>query len=608
MRLKPPSLLVLGTAGVFLSFLAATVHADLTYYVYTEEEEQSTTNEEATIVVLRSVGSLPLDKSTFSTTGDACPEMVWKAGGINPRYLCAGPAHPDDHQSEQHDTSAAFFPIAPGDSSAPGTFLPFRFSAFQQSQGTPSGLLVWRNSLVVDLGTATSEDQPQFLDAMSMGIDTSKDSINAQTLASYSDGETIAKYYLLTKEGGEAIVDGGTIRIVKGKPKSSHEQSANDETTNDAAAVSLTQAPQQPPPQEEAAEGPLEPLPSRACQSIAETICDDENNDKFGTLCSLMIQVGLDKMLSYSKGTMFTLFAPVNDGFTQAFSDKPQPSLLSGHDLTKLLLSHVIVTGTTESAQSLTIGEEPVATEFRYEDMVCGAKTEMASGWITKTGCDANATVSYVLGPGNGKSDSPRPKFLDVDHETCNGMIHTLDYVILPGDALPQQPVGSQSQLHHHGSTTNGGFVNIGGGGGGSSVGFGSVSSKSRYDTNVRTRFDDTPAQAQAPPQQIQPQQSPQQEQDQEQDQEQLSTNTLDESEVMAFFQQQKQDLLEQNSPWMPPTTPTTTATSTTTSITNTKMVKDDIDITIEPTRTESAGFLSFFGRTRTRPGNLRRR
>ena len=612
MRFKTPSLLVLGTAGIFLSFLTATVHADLTYYVYTEEDEQSTTNEEATIIVLRSVGSLPLDKSTFSTTGDACPEMVWKAGGINPRYLCAGPAHPNDNQNENDASSpsnAAFFPIAHGDFGASGSFLPFRFSAFQQSQGTPSGLLVWRNSLVVDLGTATSEDQPQFLDAMSMGKDTSKDSINAQTLASYSDGEAIATYYLLTEEGGDPIMDGGTIRIVKGKPKSSHEQSADDETKNDTVAVSLTQAPQQQPTQEDVPE-----KQSRRCQSIAETICDDENNDKFGTLCSLMIQVGLDNMLSYSKGNMFTLFAPVNDGFTEAFSDKPKPSLLSGHDLTKLLLSHVIVTGTTNSAQSMTIGEASISKEFRYEEMVCGAKTEMASGWITKTGCDVNAEVSYVLGPGNGGSLSPKkPEFLDVNHETCNGIIHTLDFVILPGQELPQQQVGSQ--VHNHG-TSNKGVVNIGGGG--SSVGLGGVSSKSKYrDVTTRINDDEEPQQQQPP--------SPQEQPQQEQPSFGSTTNTLDESEVMAFFQQQKQDLLEQSSPWILPTTATNTTTTTTTtttpSITNTaEDATETTPVTIvseseqkEKIRsslidTKSAGFLSFFGRTGAKPGNLRRR
>jgi uncharacterized surface protein with fasciclin (FAS1) repeats len=584
MRLKTPSLLVLGTAGIFLSFLVAAVNADLTYHVYTEEDEL-TNNEEATVIIVRSVGSLPLDKSTFSTTGDACPEMVWKAGGINPRYLCAGPAHPDDSDSNTSPSKAAFFPIAPADFSAPGSFLPFRFSAFQQSQGTPSGLLVWRNSLVVDLGTATSEDQPQFLDAMSMGRDTSKDSINSVTLASYSDGEVIAKWYLLVEQGGDPILDGGTIRLVKGKPKSYTKEESEEENElsadnkkNDEVSLSLTQAPQQQQEQE-AEEEPQEQ--SRPCQSIAETICDDENNDRYGTLCSLMIQVGLDKMLSYSKGNLFTLYAPVNDGFTQAFYDQPQPALLSGHDLTKLLLSHVIVTGTTDSAQSQTIGDIPNKA-IRYEEMVCGAKTEMASGWITKTGCDANSEVSYVLGPGNG---GPRPKFLEVDHETCNGIIHTLDFVILPGEGLPQQQVGSQHHVH---GTNNKGVVDIGG----SSVGIG-VSSKS---TGVTTRANGE--------QQQQPQQPSFA----------STTNQLDESEVMAFFQQTKQDLLEESAWLIPPTTPTTATATTAEDDTETKLDT----IVSEPKRkdnslidTESAGFHSFFGRTgaeQSKPGNLRRR
>eukprot|EP00531_Pseudo-nitzschia_arenysensis_P018221 CAMPEP_0116131448 /NCGR_PEP_ID=MMETSP0329-20121206/9009_1 /TAXON_ID=697910 /ORGANISM="Pseudo-nitzschia arenysensis, Strain B593" /LENGTH=580 /DNA_ID=CAMNT_0003625875 /DNA_START=69 /DNA_END=1811 /DNA_ORIENTATION=+ len=580
MKLKTPSSLVWSTGGIFLflSLFCSTAQADLTYYLYAEEEEQ-TNQEEATVIVLRSIGSLPLDKSKFTQTGEACPEMVWEAGGVNPKYLCAGTSHPEGvgfnaTAAEIDNSKAAFFPIAPANpEDPPRTFLPFKFSAFQRSRGTPSGLISWRNVLVVDLEIATSEDQPQFLDAVSMGRDSSNDGFNTDTLASYEDGQVLAEWNLLTEEGGEPVAVGGKIQFIKGKPPSTiHTTSSEGDKDFDAFIGSaLATTNDAPVPTVDASDEP-EQKPHPTCQSISEVICDDDNTNRYGTLCSLMIQVGLDKMFEIAHSNLFTLYAPTNDGFDRAFFGG-NPALLSGHDLTKLLLNHVIVSDTPDVSQSEMIGEEPPAMEaLKYEMMVCGSKIEMASGQITKIGCDENSEVAYVIGSGNGGNQYPRPKFLEVDHQSCNGIIHTIDFAVLPT---------SQQQIH---STSSSGVVNI-------------DSSTATSTTNVDP--DDIP-------------------------QMQISSGTgngqVEQTEIMSFFMQTKQDLLEETGPVIPPTTGTEVSASE-------PIIFDEVVeetpvppvIGAEPPRkekedvagvdTKSDGFSSFFGQTRAnRPGNLRRR
>mmetsp|Transcript_9878 Transcript_9878/g.24623 ORF Transcript_9878/g.24623 Transcript_9878/m.24623 type:complete len:592 (+) Transcript_9878:93-1868(+) len=591
MKLKTPSSLLWSTGGIFLFFslFCSTAKADMVYYLYAEEEEQ-TNQEEATVIVLRSIGSLPLDKSKFTQVGEACPEMVWEAGGVNPKYLCAGSSHPegvgfDANATEAQNSKAAFFPIAPVDLEEPRSFLPFKFSAFQRSRGTPSGLIAWRNVLVVDLEIATSEDQPQFLDAVSMGEDASYMAFNTDALASFEDGQVLEEWNLLTEAGGEPVGEGGKIQFVKGKPPSRIESSSEDDATFDefigAALATANDA-----PVVEDSEPVFETVDT--CQTIADVICDDDNTDRYGTLCSLMIQVGLDKMFTLAHGNLFTLYAPTNDGFDRAFYGG-NPALLSGHDLTKLLLNHVIVSETSEIAQSETLGLTPPKEALKYEEMVCGSKIEMANGQITKIGCDENSEVAFVIGSGNGGNQYPRPKFLDVDYQSCNGIIHTVDFAVLPT---------SQQQIHN----VQTGVVDV------APINAEDIP-KMQFETGSSSM-----------------------------------SNQLDQTEVMSFFLQTKQDLLEETGPVIPPTIGTElpgddlpslpepvienkpvvvpevaeAAASEEPEAVTTPEVTEPVAInaSAEPPRkekptslnTESSGFSSFFGSSRGRPGNLRRR
>lgn len=415
---------------VSFAFLIDVVKADLKYYFYTEEAEvnaidknndvQVQDNDADVMVILESVGSLPFEQSSYSTVGDSCPSMVSKAGGLNAQYLCVG-LH---NQKENF----VFFPIAPDDSTA-GARLPFKFAPLEESQGTSSGLLLWRNALAVDWsGNNDSETSEFFMNGLSFGKDTSRDRFNTKWFESanegFEDGDVVYEWHLLSGPGGDPIHNGGSIQLIKGKPPKTTHKEQSLKNSDSATATNNNIVP--------------EKAPEQSCQSIAQTLCDDKNDEIFGTMCSLMMQVGLDEVLSSSSGTSFTLYAPTNDAFYHAFDGKAQPALLSGHELTKLLLSHVVIADENELSQS-----ELGTSVVRYEEMVCGTKMIMASEQVAKIGCDENAEVSYVIGAGN--QNRFKPSFVAVNEETCNGLIHTLDFVILPSSG-----VDSVAEEHHH--------------------------------------------------------------------------------------------------------------------------------------------------------------
>mmetsp|Transcript_34055 Transcript_34055/g.80154 ORF Transcript_34055/g.80154 Transcript_34055/m.80154 type:complete len:576 (-) Transcript_34055:1133-2860(-) len=439
---------VLSTFIAF-SFFHVVVYADLKYYLYIEEEnvsEETTITDEldrgegtaaGEFIVLEAVGSLPFERSSYSVDGESCPSMVSKAGGINPLYICVG-------SHDQQKENVVFFPIAPTPDydSDIASRLPLRFGALTESRGISSGLLLWRNAIAVDwvVPTATVNEANLSLDAISFGIDNSSDQFNTEWLRStssgYHDGEVLAEWHLLSEIGGEPILDDGIIQLIKGKPPISPQQPDLLDDGNEPIAIVNTLT--------DSSQNSLPPKATTVyCQSIGETLCDDKNNEKFGSMCSLLMQVGLDYLLSSpSSGSLYTIYAPTNEAFLRAFGGKTRPALLSGHDLTKFLLNHIIITVTSESS-----GE----SVFRYEDMVCGTKRIMASHQATKIGCDTNAEISYVIGAGNDNLN--KPKFLAVDHETCNGVIHTIDYVILPSSFDNDDESMEQNHNHY--------FVNI---------------------------------------------------------------------------------------------------------------------------------------------------
>ena len=423
------------------------VRADLKYYVYVNEKEPD--SNKVVNVVLESYGSLPLNESISTKEGDSCPtNSGTNEGGVNPHYLCVGPNYLGN--------SIEFFPIGPANETKNEQKLPFKFSSFEESYGTSSGLLLWRNVLAIDL----SSTGDNIINGKSYGIDKSNNNYNTEWLLSNknpaedttavadngngneNDNENnnvlIAEWYLLNKMNGQPIFNGGLIQLIQGQPPS-----VPDRTSSSSAVpvIVVSEAVATATATKEAATIVVKEEESESdtnnCESITESICSDDNDSSFSTFCSLLIQVGLDTMLhhnhilssseSANTNSFYTIYVPTNDAFTRAYQNEsissPPPQMLSGHDLTKLLLNHII-------------GNDSLPVP--YEKMICGTKTYMLNGQITKIGCDANAIVSYVMGvSGNGiHNKGIKPKFVlknnNQKKKNCNGIIHMVDYVILP--------------------------------------------------------------------------------------------------------------------------------------------------------------------------------
>ncbi|OEU05795.1 hypothetical protein FRACYDRAFT_258189 [Fragilariopsis cylindrus CCMP1102] len=423
------------------------VRADLKYYVYVNEKEPD--SNKVVNVVLESYGSLPLNESISTKEGDSCPtNSGTNEGGVNPHYLCVGPNYLGN--------SIEFFPIGPANETKNEQKLPFKFSSFEESYGTSSGLLLWRNVLAIDL-SSTGDNS---INGKSYGIDKSNNNYNTEWLLSNknpaedttavadngngndNDNENnnvlIAEWYLLNKMNGQPIFNDGLIQLIQGQPPSVPDRTSSSSAVpvvvvSEAVATATKEAATIVVKEEESESD------TNNCESITESICSDDNDSSFSTFCSLLIQVGLDTMLHHNHilsssesantntNSFYTIYVPTNDAFTKAYQNESissPPQMLSGHDLTKLLLNHII-------------GNDSLPVP--YEKMLCGTKTYMLNGQITKIGCNANAIVSYVMGvSGNGiHNNSIKPKFVlknnnNKKKKNCNGIIHMVDYVILP--------------------------------------------------------------------------------------------------------------------------------------------------------------------------------
>jgi len=441
-----PSFMLMSSLFLLIQPTTVLVKADLNYYLYINEVDNA--------VALESVGTLPFHKSiSTQDDGESCPPIVHEEGGINPHYLCLGP---------HSDGGIDFFPIAPNPNylNADGSHeeLPFKFSKFEQSYGVFSALLLFRNALAIDSSIArhhtilTGEDRA--IKGTAFGMDHSGQVFNHDWLGDGDAGDLIYEWNLFNKEqekGGTPLRD-GKIQLIKGKPPTLSSQLGFVATTPTPEAVynEIIAGDSDNTPLEDLL--PWLPSSSYEDNSITATICSDEQDHELSTFCSLLIQVGLDEMLSTcdtgdtnygDSSVQYTIYAPTNEAFSKTYKNHNTnyddtilvpltlPQLLSGHDLTKLLLNHIV-----ESKQAV-----------RYEDMICGTKTVMSNGQITKTGCNAEGNVEYVFGRGNDSEH--KPMFIRKNDDGklhCNGIIHTMDYVILPSHD-PQQEQEEYTQF-----------------------------------------------------------------------------------------------------------------------------------------------------------------
>lgn len=148
--------------------------------------------------------------------------------------------------------------------------------------------------------------------------------------------------------------------------------------------------------------------------SSAEIAC---NLPSFSALCELVGVFELGDALS--SGT-WTIFAPTNDAFS-AIADVA--ATLAPEELLDILLFHA-VNGTALSTS----------------DLECEGFITMVNGVESQTVCDEDGNIFQV---GAGNSEDMLPQIILPDVPACNGIIHAVDNVLLPGADVPDGPTAT---------------------------------------------------------------------------------------------------------------------------------------------------------------------
>mmetsp|Transcript_8669 Transcript_8669/g.20701 ORF Transcript_8669/g.20701 Transcript_8669/m.20701 type:complete len:437 (+) Transcript_8669:3-1313(+) len=152
-----------------------------------------------------------------------------------------------------------------------------------------------------------------------------------------------------------------------------------------------------------------------ACLSIFDIVCSTPGLE---FLCGLLDQActtpGLENVCD-SIGSLggdgpFTVFAPNNDAFN-ALPDEIVEAIGDAMVLSDVLLYHAVL------------------GKVLAEDLVCNASVTMANGLDTTTLCKSNDFYQF----GVGNAADALPKIVAADEIACNGVVHMVDKVILPG-------------------------------------------------------------------------------------------------------------------------------------------------------------------------------
>jgi len=157
------------------------------------------------------------------------------------------------------------------------------------------------------------------------------------------------------------------------------------------------------------------------CQSTAELVCDPESG--FSKLCELVKKAGLVEALDTN---MWTVFAPLDEAF-EALSADTLEALNDVAVLMDVLQYHV------------------VTDKVMLNDLNCNLSGEanqgptiMANGGQTSTLCDDRGAV-YQVGTGISPEVNSMPEIIAEDIETCFGVVHVIDQVLIPADTETNQ-------------------------------------------------------------------------------------------------------------------------------------------------------------------------
>jgi len=135
------------------------------------------------------------------------------------------------------------------------------------------------------------------------------------------------------------------------------------------------------------------------------------NKDVYNTMCDLMKAVDLDYMLASGK---FTAFFPTDDAFADI--DAVTKSL-SEEQIADIVKFHF------HEGESI-----------KVKDLECSGLIKMTNGDDSRTKCEDGKR--YQKGAGNNALEdlSMLPMIIknESDMEACNGIVHTIDTVMLP--------------------------------------------------------------------------------------------------------------------------------------------------------------------------------
>jgi uncharacterized surface protein with fasciclin (FAS1) repeats len=133
-------------------------------------------------------------------------------------------------------------------------------------------------------------------------------------------------------------------------------------------------------------------------------------------LCDTLTATTIDAILD--KDGTYTAFLPTNDAFEMFGSIKLEEILADTFgELPKLLLYHVV-------------------NGIYYENQLeCGLELESLMGIDDRFTTDFHTTICHSEGKyqvGNGNLFGAWPLIIDADIETCNGVVHVVDNVLIP--------------------------------------------------------------------------------------------------------------------------------------------------------------------------------
>jgi len=156
------------------------------------------------------------------------------------------------------------------------------------------------------------------------------------------------------------------------------------------------------------------PVPPPAPCSITELACDSK---EFTHLCAALRATGLDSVLGDSGGN-YTVFAPTDAAF-EKLGEVALAHLMEPENVG--LLSNILSFHTVED-------------QLVYsQDLKCRETIEMSNGRDSRTVC----AKSGIFQKGAGNSDEQRPEIIELDIESCNGVMHVVTEVML--FKLPQK-------------------------------------------------------------------------------------------------------------------------------------------------------------------------